>query len=887
MIFPSKPSTLHSLLFCGLLIVLLSCGSPDVGYLTFHLVWPPEARMLESEKAGKLGSPDAGTTEDFISQLETRNPKLETGYQPQADYTGVTLIRASLWTGTTKVTEAEHSFSLHHGEMSAPPGTYLLRIEGLDSSSAVIFRGESSSVTIKKGKTSDAGEIVMEPVTSSNLPTALSDLTANPISSSQISLQWQDNSDNEEGFKIERKTGSGGSYIQIAVVNSNVNTYQDYALTCETEYYYQVRATNSDGDSDYSNEVPATTLDCPSTTPAAPSNLAAGVVSSSQIDLSWSDNSDNEDGFAIERKTGAGGTYAQIGTVNAGTASCQDPGLVCNMEYYYRVTAYNGMGSSVYSSEANATTSACPLSAPTAPSGLTATAVSATQINLSWADNSSNEDGFKIERKTGVAGTYSQITSVGIGVTNYQDSGLICETTYFYRARAFNSVGDSNYSNEIGMMAGDCPLTVPTAPSNLTSTVISYSRINIYWVDNSNNEERFKIERKTGVGGTYVQIGTVSAGVATYNNTGLTCETNYYYRVRAYNSAGDSSFSVEINSTTSACPLTSPIAPSNLQATAVSSSQIDLAWTDNSNNENGFKIERKTGPGGTYSLIYTTVSNATSYSNTSLSPSTTYYYRVYSYNSAGNSSFSSVVYATTQCMATSETVCIPQGCFNMGDAFNEGDSSERPVHNVCISAFELDIYEVTNARYKQCVDAGECIAPQLISSNTRSSYYGNSTYDNFPMIYVDWFEAKAYCQWAGLRLPTEAEWEYAARGGLEGKRYPWGDNDPTCTLGASNGAQYVPCSPDDTIEVGSFAANGYGLYDMSGNVLEWVNDWYGEGYYSSSPTNDPQGSGSGTARLFRGGNWIDAAYPYSLRVAYRSVNGPGMSDKSLGFRCVR
>ena len=120
-------------------------------------------------------------------------------------------------------------------------------------------------------------------------------------------------------------------------------------------------------------------------------------------------------------------------------------------------------------------------------------------------------------------------------------------------------------------------------------------------------------------------------------------------------------------------------------------------------------------------------------------------------------------------------VCIPEGCFDMGDHFGVVGFDALPVHNVCISAFEMDVHEVTNAEYEECVNALACTSPGNTSSNSRPVYYGNPTYDSFPVIYVDWYQAVDYCTWSAKRLPTEAEWEYAARGGLAGKPYPWGD----------------------------------------------------------------------------------------------------------------
>ncbi len=234
------------------------------------------------------------------------------------------------------------------------------------------------------------------------------------------------------------------------------------------------------------------------------------------------------------------------------------------------------------------------------------------------------------------------------------------------------------------------------------------------------------------------------------------------------------------------------------------------------------------------------------------------------------------------CPAPPNMALIPSGCFDMGDAFGEGESNEFPVHNVCITSdFYMDVHEVTNAEYAACVSGGGCTAPSNSSSYSRGSYYGNPTYDNFPVIYVDWNQATAYCTWAGKRLPTEAEWEYAARGGLSGKRYPWGDS-----ISGTDANYWNSGDPwdNDTSEVEYYAANGYGLYDMTGNVYEWTNDWYSSTYYSSSPTNDPPGPASGTYRVLRGGLWYDpSAY---LRVAYRTTYFPTFLYNSLGFRCA-
>jgi len=183
------------------------------------------------------------------------------------------------------------------------------------------------------------------------LPMEPNNVAAAAISSSQINLSWTDRSDNETGFKIERKTGSG-SYSQIATVPANTTTYSNTGLSPLTTYTYRVRAYNASGDSGFSNEASATTLE---STPAAPSNLTATAVSSNQINLSWTDNSSNETGFRIERRTGSG-SYSEIATVPANTITYSDTGLSSLTTYTYRVLAFNIVGASDYSSEASATT---------------------------------------------------------------------------------------------------------------------------------------------------------------------------------------------------------------------------------------------------------------------------------------------------------------------------------------------------------------------------------------------------------------------------------------------------------------------------------------------------------------------------------------------------
>jgi formylglycine-generating enzyme required for sulfatase activity len=220
-------------------------------------------------------------------------------------------------------------------------------------------------------------------------------------------------------------------------------------------------------------------------------------------------------------------------------------------------------------------------------------------------------------------------------------------------------------------------------------------------------------------------------------------------------------------------------------------------------------------------------------------------------------------------------VYVPGGTFQMGSA--EGRSDEQPVHTVTLDGFWIDETEVTNAQYARCVAAGMCSPPSELRSRTRDSYYGDSQYDDYPVIWVSWDDATTYCQWAGGRLPTEAEWENAARG-PDGRVYPWGNDPPNDTL-----ANYA-LNVGDTTTVGSYpeGQSWVGAMDMAGNVLEWVNDWYGS--YPSEPQVNPTGPASGPGRVLRGGAWShDEEF---VRAASRDFGHPDARVGGVGFRCV-
>jgi serine/threonine-protein kinase len=220
-------------------------------------------------------------------------------------------------------------------------------------------------------------------------------------------------------------------------------------------------------------------------------------------------------------------------------------------------------------------------------------------------------------------------------------------------------------------------------------------------------------------------------------------------------------------------------------------------------------------------------------------------------------------------------VQVPAGEFTMG---NNEDELEKPAHQVYLNAFSIDKHEVTNAQYKKCADAGKCSPPSNTSTSSRQWYYSVPKYSNHPMANVTWEDAKRYCEWAGKRLPTEAEWEKAARG-TDGRMYPWGNTFDASKLNSSEGGAV------DTTVVGSYPAGAspYGALDMAGNVDEWVADWFDD--YPHSTQRNPTGPPSGTVRVTRGGSYINSSE--SVRVTSRGAMLPTIPGNASGFRCAK
>ncbi len=228
-----------------------------------------------------------------------------------------------------------------------------------------------------------------------------------------------------------------------------------------------------------------------------------------------------------------------------------------------------------------------------------------------------------------------------------------------------------------------------------------------------------------------------------------------------------------------------------------------------------------------------------------------------------------------------EMVWVPSGRFLMGRGRgdDQASSDEQPAHTVRIQGFWMDRTEVTNDQYRRCVEAGACSPPH------KTTLYENPDFGNFPVLWVDWFQARSYARWAGKRLPTEAEWEYAARAGRT-TRYPWGDTwQESLANGFGTRGSDIWSGPSP---VGSFAANRWGLFDMIGNAREWVEDAYHSSYHGAPADgrawNQVDGDTEEPHRVLRGGSWMD--FPPKLRVSARSHRAPDGWSRTTGFRCA-
>jgi len=684
---------------------------------------------------------------------------------------------------------------------------------------------------------------------SSPLNFAPTSLTATVVDTS-IQLRWTDNCIFEDGFILERDAGTG--FEVIAELGADTTGYMDSDMTYGVVYQYRVAATAGDEQSEYSFEV--SRLSPLQFHPTSLSVASAG----NNIQLVWNDNSTFETGYIIERDAGAG--YESLATLGPNNTSYLDTDMTYDVIYRYRVAAFTDDDISNY-------TYSFSIQSPLrfSPSSLFAF-VNDNSIDLSWEDNCIFESGFYVERDAGSG--FVVIADLAADVEAFSDTDLVEGVTYRYRVAAYEGSSISEYSFSVTVGS-----PIVFAPVNLVA-VTQANSIDLSWVDNCNFEQGFTIERDGGAG--FVEIADLSANFTFYSDEDLEYYTVYRYRVAAYTDADQSNYTPILN-------VQSPveITPSNLVATSFDT-EIHLEWQDNSDAEEGFRVYRDDGTG--YTQLTEVSSDVTTYTDYDLVFATEYRYQVSAFANSQESDFTNEVTGSIGWLY-SEWRTIDAGTYSLGHV----DVPSGEFEHVVGADFEIMSYEVTNIQYAAFIEEA-FVAGEITYDEDLLAFRGgaldsviysfaitghqiewdgtavsiNEGYDLHPVVGVTWFGAEAFADHYGWSLPTEEQWEVAARADTEFD-YPWGNNDPTCDL-----ANFSGCS-EELVPVGQTSGvSPWGIYDMVGNAWEWTDSFY---------------DGANDSYVIRGGSWSN--YTDNLKVWYRSEGVPVAAFNSIGFRCVR
>jgi len=449
------------------------------------------------------------------------------------------------------------------------------------------------------------------------------------VESSAIRLNWQNNapSDQEFSFRIERKVDNG-SYVQLATVDSDKTTYLDADnINSGHTYTYRVCAFNPIGDSAYTNEVSTTTEEI-----TAPNFLEVTAKSSTELELNWTYPDNIRVRTVIERKKGVDGSWSIITStpLASNVTTYVDSGLSPNTQYFYRVRAVSSNNSNVYSRPYPDNDTGIGEYTKLGTITLYGYASSFNEIVLSWS-GVNNVTKYVVERKS-ASGNFSSIATVSSGTRTWQDKDLVPNAQYTYRVIAKSDTNESVYSNELTITN-----SYLGAPTNLTTSTVGDSDIELKWIDNAIDETGFEIWRCIDGTGSldWTLYATVGQNVQRFRDTNVQPGIQYSYKVRAYSVGG--AYSAYSNTSSIGIGILNP--PTDLKFEIVSDTKITLTWKDNSSDETGFIVERKVGEDGVWTEVTTLSANTTSYTYSGLNAYTQYFFRIkaYSYKYSSNS----------------------------------------------------------------------------------------------------------------------------------------------------------------------------------------------------------------------------------------------------------
>lgn len=474
-------------------------------------------------------------------------------------------------------------------------------------------------------------------------PASPSDTEAVVLAANRILLTWRDNSIGEEGFRIERAVSNTPlpPWTEIAVIGPNRTNYIDSTLSTNVTYIYRVRAYNRFGTSPYGPWVAVVTA------PLVAPSLLTITLATNGVDVLWGDGFSGIDGFKIERaldNNGAPGAWTEIGSTNAGTYQFTDVNVQTNTIYWYRVRAFNILGLSPYSDPMSIGTVP-----PAPPQSFTGYAF-VNQAQLFWSPYQPLTEGVAIERAPDVSGnpgTWITITNLGPTNDYYADGGLPANSTWWYRMRAFNWIGDSPYTDPISIT-----ILPPGAPQFGSVSIGPSNNVQLIWYEGLAEPDSFELDRAPDVNGSpgvWSQIATSSAGDPsgnTFSDTNIVINNTYWYRVRAFNVLGYSDYSAPVS-----ISIIPPADPLSLSATAVKN-QVSLSWDFAGTSAVGFILQRAPDAGGVpgnWAQIATFPYNLyspDSYTDSNLTANATYWYRIQAFDWVGNGPFTDPLMVT-------------------------------------------------------------------------------------------------------------------------------------------------------------------------------------------------------------------------------------------------